>query len=197
MSIIPFSNESEILERLSEGDHLAFAGIYDKYWKKLLMHAWNHTKDMDLSEDIVHEVFMKLWDNRCSQQIVNIPGFLMTSIKFSIFNYYRKGKNREELIAKNLKVDNVFDGEAMIDKIFLEEYIQEVLSTMPDKCQLTFKLSRFEGMKNKEIADILHISEKGVEANLTRAIKFIKKRMTEDGLLLLISIEFINKYLHK
>ncbi|MFD2556674.1 RNA polymerase sigma factor [Sphingobacterium tabacisoli] len=187
------NDEVHLLKELREGDHAAFACIYDRYWKRMLLIAWNHTRDESLAEDIVHEVFLKLWDNRDNYQITNIEGFLVTAIKFTVFNSYRKEKNRKRLDGVQDNAQLIQDDEKEWDGIFLQEYIDGVVEQMPEKCKIVFKHSREEGLKNSEIAVLLNISEKGVEANLTRAIKILKKRMEKDGLYLFISAYLIDR----
>lgn len=187
------SDEKELLLGLREGSHVAFARIYDHYWKKMLLIAWNHTHDESLAEDIVHEVFLKLWDNREDYQISNISGFLATAIKFVVFNNYRKKKNRQILAESGYRSQHIQDDEKELDRLFLEEYIFDVVERMPEKCRLVFKYSREDGLKNAEIAALMNISEKGVEANLTRAIKILKTRMRKDGLYVLVSAYLIDR----
>jgi RNA polymerase sigma factor (sigma-70 family) len=73
--------------------------------------------------------------------------------------------------------------------LFLQEYINQIVEDLPKKCKLVFKSSRQLGMKNSEIAFQMNISEKGVEANLTRALKIIRGSLENAGILLLISHE--------
>lgn len=195
MALISLDNEEVLLERLKRDDEVSFAHIYQHYWKSMLLVAWNHTKDKGLAEDIVHEVFMQLWEKRKDQDIGSIAGYLTTAVKFSVFKYYRKEQRRKELAQENnLFAITSIDDEAKIQHLFLEEYVKGIVEQMPEKCRLVFTLSRFEGMKNPEIAAILQISEKGVEANLTRALKTLKKHMKRDGILLLCLAQVVQKY---
>ncbi len=196
MALVELDNERALLDKLKAGDHFAFAEIYDTYWKPLLAAAWNHAKDKELAEDIVHEVFMKLWANRTSQEINNIPAFLHTAIKFAVFNHYRKEKTRQHLFAEFIAEEKFEADGSELDRLFFEEYLNSILNKIPEKCQLTFKLKRIEGFKNREIAELLQISEKGVEANLTRALKLIRKHIERDGLLMILSVEILNDLLN-
>lgn len=191
------SNDRELMARMSLDDHEAFAQIYENYWKQMLHVAWSHTKDKTLSEDIVHEVFMRLWDNRHNKQIENIQAFLQTAVKYSVFAHYRKEKRRKELAVQNITYVDSVDDESVIDALFLEQYIKSVLDIMPEKSRLVFQYSRVDGLKNQEIADLMKISEKGVEANLTRALKFLRNQMKRDGLVLLLVYDVLKDYLPK
>ena len=79
--------DHELTSLLKEDDHAAFTEIYKRYWKKMLLIAWNHSNDNTESKDIVHEVFISLWDRRRSVEVLNLAAFLATSVKFSIYKY--------------------------------------------------------------------------------------------------------------
>jgi len=170
-------SDQELLGRLDSGDHAAFTELYNRYWEKLLLIAWNHTNDKSTAEDIVHEVFISLWKKKFDFEIENVGGYLATKVKFVIFENYRKQQRRIRLAQQNLVIEEVSRDEQKMDALFLSEYINGIVEELPEKCKLVFHYSREKGMKNKEIAQAMNISEKGVEANLTRALKIIKDRI--------------------
>ncbi|WP_316814530.1 RNA polymerase sigma-70 factor [Pedobacter nyackensis] len=178
--------DQELLGQMTLGDQHAFAEIYDRYWKKMLLVAWNHTKDKTNAEDLVHDVFITLWNKRKTSIIVNVAAFLTTCVKFSIFKYYQQESKRQQLAKENYKFDETVNEEEKLDALFLKEYINGIVEQLPEKCRLTFHYSRIEGLTNAEIAEKMNISEKGVEANLTRALKTVRNNLNETGLSLLI-----------
>lgn len=189
-------SDRDLLLRLRQQDELAFVAIYQRYWKTMLLAAWNHTKDKSLSEDIVHEVFLKLWENREKQDIQDLAAFLATATKYRVFKYYRKQARRKEIVENEQLISDAYvDDEKEWDALFLAEYIQNVVQKMPKQCRLVFQYSRVDGLKNTEIASLLQISEKGVEANLTRALKTLRSQMRKDGIALLLITEIIKEYL--
>jgi len=182
---------------LKEDDHAAFTEIYKRYWKKMLLIAWNHSHDKATSKDIVHDVFMGLWDRRNTVEILNLSAFLATSVKFSIFKFYQKESRRTALISQNYQFEELTNDEDKLDALFLNEYINGIVEEMPEKCRQVFSLSRDLGMKNAEIADKLNITEKGVEANLTRALKIIRAELKKNIWLLLLFPACILYYIFK
>ncbi|RXF70160.1 RNA polymerase sigma-70 factor [Arcticibacter tournemirensis] len=180
-----YSDISEIalLGLLREDDQFAFNQIYKRYWKKLLMIAWNHSKNEAIAKDIVHEVFLSLWERRSEIEIKDLGAFLATSIKFTVFKYYQQESRHAKLVRENYIVQDWSEDEAKLDALFLKEFINGIVEEMPEKCRLVFKYSRDEGLKNSEIAEKISISEKGVEANLTRALKIIRHELKNAGLL--------------
>ncbi|MDR6781710.1 RNA polymerase sigma-70 factor (family 1) [Pedobacter africanus] len=182
-------SDTELAVLLKQADKNAYTEIYNRYWKKMLLLAWNHCKDKAQAEDIVHEVFIALWNRRTEVLIENIPAFLTTAIKFNIFKHYQKLLHRRQLALQNYDFKESSHDEARLDALFLKEYIDGIVEQLPEKCRLTFKYSREEGLSNAQIAEKMNISEKGVEANLTRALKTIKGSLNDSGLLLLLSIQ--------
>lgn len=180
-------SDVELTVLLKQADRDAYTEIYNRYWKKMLLVAWNHCKDKAQSEDIVHEVFISLWNRRSEVLIENIPAFLTTAIKFSIFKYYQRVQYRKALARQNYEFTETVWDEDKLDALFLKEHINGIVEQLPEKCKLTFKYSREEGLSNAEIAKRMNISEKGVEANLTRALKIIRGNLKNSGLLLLLS----------
>jgi RNA polymerase sigma-70 factor (family 1) len=180
-------SDVELTVLLKQADRDAYTEIYNRYWKKMLLVAWNHCKDKAQSEDIVHEVFISLWNRRSEVLIENIPAFLTTAIKFNIFKHYQRVQYRKVLARKNYEFTETVYDEDKLDALFLKEYINGIVEQLPEKCRLTFKYSREEGLSNAEIAKRMDITEKGVEANLTRALKVIRGSLKNSGLLLLLS----------
>jgi RNA polymerase sigma-70 factor (family 1) len=181
--------DKDLSEFIQHDDHNAFTEIYSRYWKKMLLIAWNHTKDKSLSKDIVHEVFLRLWERRQLNNIENLSAFLATAVKFSVFKYYQKEQRRTQLAKQNYLFEETFQGEEKLDALFLKEYINGIIEEMPEKCKLVFKCSRELGMKNSEIAEMIQITEKGVEANLTRALKIIRGELKNYGLTAILAIQ--------
>jgi RNA polymerase sigma-70 factor (family 1) len=187
--------DHELTVLMKGDDQLAFAELYNRYWKKMLLVAWNNSKDKATSEDIVHEVFISLWDKRGVLELNSVPAFLTTCIKFNFFKNYQKQQNRDKLIAQNYDFSDINLEEEKWDALFLKEYIDGIVERLPEKCRLTFKYSREAGLSNAEIAEKMNISEKGVEANLTRALKIIKGNLNNSGVLMLVSVQVLKNFL--
>lgn len=176
----------ELTGLLRKDDKSAFAAVYSRYWKKMLMVAWNHTKDKALAEDVVHEIFLALWEKR-KEEILNVPAFLATCIKFRIFKHYQREQRRTQLAIEHYDFKDIALDEEKLDALFLKEYIDGIIEKLPEKSRLTFQYSRIDGLSNAEVAEKMNISEKGVEANLTRALKVIRGNLKDSGLLILLS----------
>ena len=186
--MMPFTtfSDQELMDFLQTGNHRAFTELYKRYWEKMVLIAWNHTNDKGLAEDIVHEVFISLWNEKNNFQILNVGGFLATKIKFVVFKNYRKEQRRSKLAEMNYNFSDISLDEEKLDALFLKEYIDGVVEKLPEKFKLVLKCSRQLYMKNTEIASQMNISEKGVEANLTRALKIIRRNLEITSLIIVI-----------
>lgn len=187
--------DQELTSLLKEDDHAAFTEIYKRHWKKMLLIAWNHSNDNTASKDIVHEVFISLWERRHLVDVLNLPAFLATSVKFSIYKYYQRENRRHELTRLNYEFTELTHDEDKLDALFLQEYINGIVEEMPERCQLVFRYSREMGMKNHEIALKISVTEKAVEATLTRALKIIRAELKNYGWTILLTLHTIYTFL--
>lgn len=184
--------DQELSALLKDDDHAAFNEIYSRYWKKMLLIAWNHSRDKVSSKDIVHEVFISLWERRHAVVIDNLPAFLATAVKFSIYKYYQRESRRSELLRMNYEFSDLTQDEEKLDALFLQEYINGIVEEMPAKCRLVFRY-REMGMKNNEIAQEIKITQKAVERNLTRALNIIRGELKNYGwVIALAAIQALN-----
>jgi RNA polymerase sigma-70 factor (ECF subfamily) len=183
--------DQELTGLLQADDHDAFTEIYQRYWKKMLGIAWNHCKDTAGAKDLVHEVFLSLWERRGTVEIQSVAAFLATAVKFSVFKHYQQEKRRADLAKENYEFTDITHDEHKLDALFLQEYINGIVEEMPEKCRLVFRYSRDMGLKNNEIAERIEISEKGVEANLTRALKIIRGELKNYGWSIVVALHTI------
>jgi RNA polymerase sigma-70 factor (ECF subfamily) len=166
--------ERELLARLSESDESALTVIYTHYWKPLFMQAYNVLKDRMLCEDIVQEIFLQLWRRRKSLHITeSLAGYLSAATRYQVFHTIRKMPQQESLF-ENLDERLSFSPGLSVEEKELHAQIDEIVSRLPEKCRVIYKLSREEYLPHKEIADRLHISTKTVENQLTIALRRLR-----------------------
>lgn len=194
MALLKTYSDTDLLSLLNDSNHAAFTEIYERYWKKLLAIAFNHTKDKFLAEEIIQEVFVSVWNRKSDLNIDNLSAYLATAVKFSVFKYLKREFNKQQLTEQNYNPPLISLENEQIETRFLEEYINGIVEQLPDKCRLVFKYSRTNGLSIREISEKLNIAEKTVEAHLTKGLKVIKLNLKNSGILLLIlSPHFINK----
>lgn len=184
-------NDDQLIARLQMSDARAITEIYRRYWKKLLAIAYNHIGDKDDAEEIVQTVFIKLWDKRNNIVIGQLPNYLATAVKYSVFSMLQK-KSRKDEVGQFFVMNHQSQDyeEEKIYTIFLRQYIKGVVEELPDRCRLVFNYSREQGKTIPEIATTMNIAEKTVEAHLTKALRRIKHSLKAIGISVAIAISF-------
>jgi RNA polymerase sigma-70 factor (ECF subfamily) len=183
--------EKETLEQLREGDSKAFESIF-RFWYEPLVHfADEYLSDLESSRNIVQNIFMKLWEKH---SLVNPDSNLKSYMYMATRNaclshmrhiqvetaYFEKSLRYSDDIQLNYEALNALNLE-QIDFSSLEKLIEETIASLPERCREVFVMSRYEELKNMEIAQKLGISVKAVEANITRALAKLREN-TKDYL---------------
>lgn len=168
------------IKKNSNEDFKTFEGfekIYHLYFKKIFGICYNKTRDKDLAQDMAQNIFLSLWKRKDSLVLkVPIEHYLVGSAKLEVMSYYRTKANRSEKFTQTPKVaevDNTTENQIIYNE--LENAINKAIDKLPKKGKKVFKLSREQGMTNKEIAEKLNISEKGVEYHISKSLSFLRK----------------------
>lgn len=161
-------------------DKHAFESLFKGLFPALCAFAQKYISDLDTSKEIVHDSFINLWNKRDEiDPNRSVKSYLYTSVQNKCLNHIRDNKK----FHTNLEVESLdfkFHNES--DKLVeqeLEKKINDTIKMLPDKCQEVFLLNRFEELKYSEIADKLEISIKTVEAQMSKALKFLRENLVE------------------
>ncbi|WP_207531795.1 RNA polymerase sigma-70 factor [Desertivirga arenae] len=178
-------SDQDLIALLKDDDPQAFTEIYERYIQFAYRTAYNILKDEDACMDIVQDVFVSLWKNRITIEILNPKGYLYTAVKFRMLNVIRNGKFREEVIY-NIGNTNeqVSTFENNIEVKELKAFIDQVAETLPDTARKIFKMSRNEQLSHGEIADQLGISEKTVRNQINISLKKLRTSIAKFACLL-------------
>lgn len=176
-----FSDE-KLSIMLFDGDTGAFEEIFNRYWLKLYATAYKRVKCREVAEEIIQDLFTVLWTKRETIQIhSSLAAYLFTSVRYMVFNHIQK-----EIVRENYKdsfqAKTMFFDNSTEETVFLNELIRNIekeVKHLPPQCRNVFELSRKENKTNREIAEVLGISEKTVEGHLTKAIKQLKACLTD------------------
>jgi RNA polymerase sigma-70 factor (family 1) len=152
----------------------SFKQIYRQYWSKLYIYAFNVLRERDLCEDIVQEVFIDLWAKRHEVRISNLHSYLYQSVKYQIFNHFRESKYKKQLLIKFDLIQTQYQIDESYEKQELKNQIKEVIYQLPEQRRIIFKMSRYEGLSNKEISEKLNISVQTVKNQISKSLKFIR-----------------------
>lgn len=163
-------------------DELAFAQLYERHWKRLFLIAYSKIGCKETSEGVVQDLFTNIWKRRKNTNIQqSFVGYINTALRYIIINHYKHIKVRQDYSQKEgLKIRiNSYNTEKLVSYNELFTSIQREVDKLPNRCSQIFKMSRFEDMTNKEIAEKLEISSKTVENQITKAIKLLRLNLKE------------------
>lgn len=165
-----------------ENLHKWFEKCYELNFPNLYQYALRVTKDTQLAEDIVSEVFMNLWNTRDKLSgVKKIDAYLFISVKNAAINYLTKNPARfsSSDFSASLKEIDSHDPEQMMLEQELVEALNKAIKSLPDKCQVVFQLVRMEGKSYKEVAEEMGISEGTVKNHMTKAIAKIREQVID------------------
>lgn len=173
--------ERELVIALKGGSEQAFESIYDSNWRYVRSIAYRFTRSTDVSDDIVQEVFIALWQ-RCESLDESRPvrTYIRGILRFKIIDYLRQlSRARQEDFIRQVRTECYNNGatnetEEHISHNDLHALLEGSLKNLPDKSQLIFRLSRFEQFSNDEIALRLNISVKNVEYHISKALDLLR-----------------------
>lgn len=170
-------SEKELLERVAGGDERAFRQIYDRYYKRIAAFVFLLTGSVNMADDIVQEVFIKLWLNRHKLTgVVYFNSWLHTITRNLAVDAMKK--TAKETVARETLTDILAMADHPADEFIFskenERLLQQALSRLSPQQQMIYKLSRQEGLKHAEIASRLNISGKTVKNHLVNALRIIR-----------------------
>ncbi len=173
---IQLNNDQKLLQSLINGENRGLEQLFKKYYTFLVRFSFQIVKKEDAAEDVVQEVFIKLWDKKDSLEgVQNIKAYLFQATKNSSLNWIKaKKNNNESLDFVSFTHDSGNNIEEHIEFEETQAKINNALGLLPTKCKEVFLLSRNEGKSYKEIAELLSISVKTVENHMGKALKILR-----------------------
>jgi len=156
---------------------IRFQEVFNTYWKRMVAFSQHHCPSDDIAMDIVQDIFCSLWKRRGDLEvIVHMEHYLFRAVRIRISDYYRehyRRANSEGLMATTF-CDITHNTEETIYYNDLDHFVNGLVNRLPCRCRQVYSLSRNSGLNIPEIARSLGLSEKTVEAHLTKALKFLR-----------------------
>lgn len=174
-----------------------FENLFHTFYNDLCSFACHFLKDLPASEEIVQDIFFNLWAKKDELEIKSsIKSYLYQSTRNRCLNALKHIEVRENYKVLNERVR--FENEQVENDVMVESELKEKISTaieqLPTERKKIFVMSRYEGLKYKEIAEKLEISAKTVENQMGKALRFLREQLAEYLPLLIIGlIHWINK----
>ncbi|MFA8300653.1 MAG: RNA polymerase sigma-70 factor [Hyphomicrobiales bacterium] len=169
-----------IIDQFKSGDVKAYENMFKHYYSALCLFAMKHLHSEEQSEEIVQDLFCKLWENREDMEItVSLKSYLYGAVRLNCLRYLKT----KELHRSHHKIMMIENSEAVddnhIERNELQANILKAISELPEQRRKIFELSRFEQLKYKEIAEKLSLSPKTVENQMGKALKFLREHLKD------------------
>lgn len=184
-----------LLASLKKGDRVAFRSIFDLYERKLYCYIFSITKSDYATEEILQEIFIKIWEQRETINLsYSFSSFIYSIARNHTYNYLRN-VSRQESLKQELWRNITYFNNITENTILSNEYgviLQDILNDLPKKKKRIYILSKIEGKSNQEISDMLGVTQKTVKNHLWKTLQIIRMQLhpyleTITTLLLLIS----------
>ena len=176
-------HDDQFLEAFTKGDINQFEIMYKQYFKPLHCYAYTIIKDEMGAEEIVQNLFLKLWEKKEQIEIqTSLKAYLYKAVYFDSLNYLKHEKVKSnyqthtQYVMKNNQANNATN---QLYHRNLEERLRNAMNELPEQCRTVFQLSRFEELKYREIAERLKISEKTVEHHMGKALKSLRLKLVD------------------
>lgn len=176
------TGDNEIIRRIREGDVREFESLFRSSYISLVRYAKTIIKDHDTAEEIVQDLFFRLWQDKEKINIVSsLNGYLFRAVYNRCLHLINHRKIvdkhvRETYAEQSARPDDPSD---ILHYRDLQNKIATILGRLPERCGRIFCMNRFEGLKYAEIADKLSVSVKTVEASMGKALREFRKELDE------------------
>jgi RNA polymerase sigma factor (sigma-70 family) len=158
-------SDQELLLQIQHGDHDAFDTLFDRYWQRLFQSARARLNDSDTAQDIVQEIFIKIWQRRATLNISGpLENYLQSAVRLSVISHYRSKKVTEVQLEDALQRINMLEDsiESLTDYLELEKTLQQTVELMPEMLKRVYQL-RSENLSVKAIAGELGLADQTVK----------------------------------
>ena len=190
-----YLNNNILIDNLKKGNEDSFIYLMNSYHDKLCVYARGLTKDHYTAQDIVQNVFLKIWQNRKKlNSSYNLNNFLYKSIYNEFIDHYRKIKLLTPLEEEHIKqLKSIVSDQKVSEIERLVKQVKEEIENLPPKCKSVFTMAKLEGLTYVEIAEYHQVSIRTVEMHMSRAFEIIRKKIgdkTDTILFFLFGISF-------
>ena len=169
----------EFWEKIRLGDSTAFSYVFQKYYQALYQFAGRFVKDAQTAENIVQDVFVKLWTNRENCLITSsLKSYLYAATRNTALNFLSHEKKQlsiEDLMSD--RRDTTANPEERIIENEMIDGVHKAIEKLPEKCRYVYLMKRYDDLKYHEIAEILDISINTVKTQMKRALKSLLKNL--------------------
>jgi RNA polymerase sigma-70 factor (ECF subfamily) len=174
-------HRKEFIEKIQQGDEQAFEQLFKEYYFPLSRFAWRYVKSKAVAEELVQDVFTVIWEEQAGWQPTgSMRTYLYQMVKSQSIDYLRhrqvQRKYDPQWMEEQAQPPIYFEDSS--EKKQLQEAIKREIETLPPRSKMAFKLHRYDGLTYKEIAEVMDISVKTVESQMSRTLKRLRERLS-------------------
>lgn len=189
----PLYNEKELLNQVAEGDETAFGNLFHAHWDHIYTVAFSLTKSAAQSEDLVQDIFLKIWTHRKQLSAVDsFDDYLFIIARNTIYTALRRNSRKDSFVRGLMQLSQTA-GLTPEEEVSAKEslaILHKAFQQLSPQQQAVYRLSRDEGLKYEQIATQLGISKNTVRIHMIKALQSLRQYLKEhaDGLLLAICL---------
>lgn len=192
-------SETDQLIHLSRGEVQAFDWFYHRYKQPVYANIFKLVRDHPAAEDILQEVFVKLWEHRQQLQAdKSVSGWLFVVSYNAALSFLRQKVKEARVVTVQAELEETAEPERTVDEELVRHQlakIEEAVDRLPARKQQVFRLLRFEGKSSEDVAELLGISVQSVRDYLKQATRTVRMHVqenpTDEFLLLILFLEFL------
>lgn len=190
-------NDNRLLERIKSGNASYYEEVFRKYYQSLCLFALKYVKDPDEAEEIVQEMFVRIWQKKESLAVTtSLKSYLYQAVRNACLNHLKHNNVKLEYQKRAIDATSAANAGDTLVALELEARITETLNKLPPERKKIFLMSRNEGLKYREISEKLNISIKTVENQMSKALQFLKTELMDFLVVItLIIVQVIEKLL--
>lgn len=180
MAALKALSDAELLSLLRGDDELAFAEIYQRYFRPLYGYAYKKLRDSEKAKDLIQEFFATLWLKRCELQInQSVSGYFFTAVNRRVIDHFLHQEVEDKYVSAFAASPVFLNAETdhRIREKQLLELIDKEIQSLPPRMREAFELSRKEHLSHKEIAEQMGIAESTVDRQISNALAILKTRL--------------------
>lgn len=179
------NEEKQWIKAVRESDKEAFRKIFDTYYEPLLRFAYRYLKSNAEAEGVVQDVFLWVWEKREKWHVEGaLKTYLFRAVKYKALDRLRqedlkKKYTHERSLWQQKSVQPLVEIKGEADDEKFNRIAQEAIEDLPERARIIYKMSRLEGLTYNEIADVLEISPKTVESQMSRALDILRTKLSK------------------
>ncbi|HVU56519.1 MAG TPA: sigma-70 family RNA polymerase sigma factor [Puia sp.] len=188
---VALDKEAQLLQKIADGDELAFKQLFLAFWPQVYGTSFRLTKNTEHAKDLSQEIFIKLWNYRESlPEVRHLQAFIYTVSRHLIINFIRKKILTEANIDHLLDhiEQGAVDSQKDLEYKELQALMDHAIETLPEKIKQVFTLHRLEGLTHHQIAARLGITVTSSKTYIVRALRHIKEFLEKNSETILLII---------